>query len=99
MLSCDSLGIDENNDSISDYDAEKIEKFKDSIELINGECHVDLVWYDSVEDVPSNQGIALNVLNRVTKDLVKKGNLDEYTEGIRQWETDNIIERIEVYRS
>ena len=96
MLSCDSLGINENEDSISDYDAVKIEKFKNSIELINGEYHVDLVWHDNIDEVPSNEGIALNVLDRVNKDLEKKGRLEEYIDGIRKWELDNIVERIEV---
>ena len=96
MFSCDSLGIEDNEHSISDYDSEKVEQFRNSIELINGEYHVDLVWHDNVDKVPSNEGIALNVLDRVTKDLEQKGKLNEYIEGIRQWETDNIIERIEV---
>ena len=96
MLSCDSLGIEDNENSISDYDSEKIEKFKNSIELINGEYHVDLVWHDNVDKVPSNEGVALKVLDRVTQDLEKKGKLAEYIEGIHKWETDSIVERIEV---
>ena len=96
MLSCDSLGINESEDSISDYDAVKIEKFKNSIELINGEYHVDLVWHDTIDRVPSNEGIALSVLDRVSKDLEKKGLLEEYINGINKWEQDKIVERIEV---
>ena len=95
MLSCDSLGIDE-NDGVSDYDAEKINKFKESIELINGEYHVDLTWHDNVDNVPSNEHVALNVLDRVVKDLERKGKLNEYCDGIKKWEVDNIVEKIEV---
>ena len=95
MLTCDSLGIDE-KDSISDYDADKIKSFKDSIELINGEYHVDLTWHDNVNLVPSNEHVALNVLDRVVKDLEKKDKLNEYSEGIKKWEADNIIEKINV---
>ena len=83
MLSCDSLGIDE-NDSVSDYDAEKINKFKESIELINGEYHVDLTQHDNVDNVPSNEHVALNVLDRVVKDLERKGKLNEYCDGIKK---------------
>ena len=75
MLTCDSLGIDE-NESVSDYDAAKIQNFKDSIELINGEYHVDLTWHDNVNLVPSNEHVALNVLDRVVKDLEKKDQLN-----------------------
>ena len=95
MLSCDSLGIDE-NDSVSDYDAEKISEFKESIELINGEYHVDLTWHDNVDLVPSNENVALNVLDRVVKDLKRKGKFDEYSDGIKKWEADKIVEKIEV---
>ena len=76
-ISCDSLGIDE-NDSVSDYDAEKINEFKESIELINGEYHVDLTWHDNVDQVPQNENVALNVLDRVVKDLERKGKFNEY---------------------
>ena len=96
MLTCDSLGIDETKDSVSDYDAEKIEQFKNSIELVNGEYHVDLIWHDNVDQVPSNEHIALNVLDRVIKDLEKKGELEKYSEGIKKWEAEGIVERIEV---
>ena len=68
MLTWDSLGIDE-SDSVSDYYSEKIKQFKDSIELINGEYHVNLTWHDNLDKVPSNEHVALNVLDRVMKDL------------------------------
>ena len=97
MLSCDSLGIVEGKDSLSDYDQERVDKFRNSIELINGEYHVDLSWHDNVDQVPSNEGIALNVLDRVNKDLEKKGLLNEYNDGLKKWETDGITERIEVH--
>ena len=96
MLSCDSLGIVE-NDGLGDYDRERVDQFKDSIELINGEYHVNLSWHDNVDQVPSNEGIALNVLDRVTKDLERKGLIEEYNGGFKKWEADDIIERIEVH--
>lgn len=96
MLSCESLGIDENQDSMSDYDAIRVEKFKNSIELINGEYHIDLSWHDNIDQVPSNEGVALHVLDRVMQNLEKKGKLDEYIDGIKKWEDDNIVEKIEV---
>ena len=97
MLSCDSLGIEENKDSLSDYDQERVDKFRNSIELINGEYHVDLSWHDNVDQVPSNEGVALNVLDRVNKDLERKGLLRDYNDGLIKWETDDITERIEVH--
>ena len=38
----------------------------------------------------------MNVLDREIKDLEKKGKFDEYSEGFKKWEADDIIERIEV---
>ena len=61
-LSCEELGL-EGKDEVSSYDTERIEKFRNSIELIDGKYHVDLMWHDSVKQVQSNHNIALNVLD------------------------------------
>ena len=72
MLSCDSLGIDETNESLSDYDRERVNKFRDGIELKDGEYHVELVYHDNIDQVQSNNNVALNVMDRVHKKLVSK---------------------------
>ena len=96
MISCDSLGIDENSESLSDYDADRIKKFRDSIELIDGEYHVELVFHDNIDQVQSNAGVSLNVADRVYKDLTSKGKYDEYLDQFKTFESEKIIERIEV---
>ena len=96
MLSCDSLGIDETNESLSDYDRERVNKFRDGIELKDGEYHVELVYHDNIDQVQSNYNVALNVMDRVHKKLVSKNQYDEYLNQFKGFESEKVIERIEV---
>ena len=68
MLTCDSLGIGNVLSDISNYDKEKIAQFKAGI-CIKEQVFVELVWNDNVHDVPSNYGIVIKVLERVTEKL------------------------------
>ena len=96
MFSVESLGIDESIEKFSTYDQEKIDEFKDSIEKINGVWHVDLVWHDNVDKVPSGHNVALNVLNRVSSQLTENGRFDEYANGFKQMLSDGVLEIIKV---
>ena len=96
MLSCDSLGINETNENLSDYDQVRIQKFKDGIELIDGEYHVELVYHDNIEQVSSNANVALNVMDRVQKNLNNKELYDEYVDQFKNFEKEGVIEKIEV---
>ena len=96
MISCDSLGIDESKENLSDYDKIRVQKFRDGIELINGEYHVELVYHDNIDKVQSNYNVALNVMDRVYKKLSSKNQYDEYVEQFKNFENENIIEKIEV---
>ena len=96
MLSCDSLGIDEANESLSDYDKERIDKFRNGIELKNGEYHVELVYHDNIDQVQSNYNVAINVMDRVHKKLSSQNSYDEYVDQFKNFESENVIERIEV---
>ena len=78
MVSCDSLGIEDISDqSVSDFDKEKIAQFESSIE-IKDKIYVELVWGDNIKDVPSNYSVALAVLDKVTQKLEKSGHLEKY---------------------
>ena len=80
MISCDSLGIEDNSEpTISDYDKEKIAQFESSIE-IRDKVYVDLVWGDNIDQVPSNFSVALAVLDKVTQKLSRKGQLERYNQ-------------------
>ena len=92
MLSCDSLGIDEDIDEISDYDKVKIEQFKKGIQVIDKQIHVDLVWHDNIDQVPSNHDVALKVLNRVSNKLQESGQLEDYLNIFKQQKAEHIIE-------
>ena len=92
MLSCESLGIDENIDEISDYDKVKIEQFKKGIQIIDNQIHVDLVWHDSIDQVPSNHEVALKVLNRVSNKLQESGQFEDYYDIFKQQKAEQIIE-------
>ena len=92
MLSCESLGIEENIDEISDYDKVKIDQFKKGIQIIDKQIYVELVWHDSIEQVPSNHDVALKVLNRVSNKLQESGQLEDYYNIFKQQKSEQIIE-------
>ena len=96
MLSCDSLGIDESNESLSDYDQVRVDEFRNGIELINGKYHVELVYHDNIDKVQSNYNVALNVMDRVHKTLSNQNQYDEYLGQFKQFENEEVIEKIEV---
>ena len=96
MINFTPQGVDSSDQEICNYDAQRIKQFKDSIELINGEYHVDLVWHDNVNKVQSNHSIALNVLDRVSNKLENSQKLHEYVEIFKDLEQEGVIERIKV---
>ena len=70
MLSCESLGISDDQESTSDYDKAKIKEFEESIEYKDNSYHIKLPWNeDKIGSVPSNHEVALSVLNRVVTKL------------------------------
>ena len=99
MVSCDTLGIEDiSNQGVSDYDKGKIEQFEAGIE-IKDQVFVELVWGDNINDVPSNHSVALAVLDRVTKNLEKKGLLEVYNDVFKDQLKENIIEKFECHPS
>ena len=91
MLTCDSLGIGDVSGDISEYDKEKIAQFEAGI-LIKDQVFVELVWNDNVQDVPSNSGIALKVLERVTEKLSANNQLEQYNRVFLDQLKENVIE-------
>ena len=78
MVSCDSVGIEDvSEQSISDFDKEKIAQFEKSIE-IKDKIYVELVWGDNISEVPSNFSVSLAVLDRVSQKLERSGQLKAY---------------------
>merc|ERR1711888_448547 len=51
MLTCDSLGMENVSNDISNYDRDRIAQFEAGI-LIKDQVFVELVWNDSIQDVP-----------------------------------------------
>ena len=74
LLTCDSLGVGDVPGDLSNYDKEKIAQFEARI-TITDQVFVELVWNDNVHDVPSNSGIALKVLERVTNKILINNQL------------------------
>ena len=78
MVSCDSVGIEDvSEQSVSDFDKEKIAQFEKSIE-IKDKIYVELVWGDNISEVPSNFSVSLAVLDRVSQKLERSGQLKAY---------------------
>ena len=97
MFSCESLGLPDNGDTVSDYDSQKIAEFERSISFREGAYHVKLPWHeDKLAEVPSNEHVALAVLDRVVHKLEKDHMLSQYREVFEQQESEGIIERIAV---
>ena len=95
MFSLDSLG--HNEETESDCDQQLIQRFENGISLHDGKYHVSIPWKEDVVDlVPSNHKVALAVLDRVNKDLDKKGLWTSYQEVFSQQLNDDIIEEINV---
>ena len=78
MLSVDSLGIEDKSDALSSYDQEKITQFEKGILIKDNQVHVDLVWHDNDNDVPSNHQVLFKVLETVLRKLEATSELDMY---------------------
>ena len=75
-----------------------IDRFKQDISLRDGRYHVELPRKDEViSKVPSNHKVALSVLDKIVKDLDKRGLLSSYQEVFNQQLADDIIEKINVH--
>ena len=96
MFSLESIGCYDQEESQSKYDKMKIEDFKSKIEFKESKYHVALPWHENVKEVPSNEGIAIAVLNKVVKKLKKDGLLESYQNVFKKQLEENIIERIDV---
>ena len=76
LFSLESIGIV--SDKCSSYDNQEIDKFRDSIEFIDGKFHIDLPWNkEIIKEVPSNfklcKLIAKNVyLKNESKNIAQK---------------------------
>ena len=96
MFNLDSLGHNEQIEC--DFDRQMIDKFEQGISLQDGKYHVELPWKEDVIDkVPSNHKVALSVLDKVVKDLDKKGMLSTYLEVFKQQQADGIIKEFNVH--
>ena len=91
MLTCDSMGLGDALGDLSDYDRGKIAQFEAGI-TIKDQVFVKLVWNDNVNDVPSNFGIALKVLERVTDKLLLNNQLNQYNTVFLDQLKENVIE-------
>lgn len=68
LFNVESLGISTTEELMSDYDAQQIANFQNSISFRDGHYEVKLPWHhDKLKHVPSNYNIALSVLDRVNK--------------------------------
>ena len=92
MLSVDSLGIEDMSDAVSMYDQAKITQFEKGILIKNNQVHVDLVWHDNINDVPSNFEVALKVLETVSRKLAKTNELDTYNQVFLDQLDEGVIE-------
>ena len=95
MLSCDSIGIEDSDENISEYDRRKIEEFKKGIKIINNKIYVNLVWNDNIDKVLSNHEICLAILNSVYTKLSRDNLEVDYNKVILNYESEDIIERFE----
>ena len=95
MFSCESIGITEGPDSISNYDSEKIKSFEKGIEIIDGQVHVELPFHDNVDDVPPNHNISLKICDIVSKKLEAKGKLESYNQLFFDQVKEGVIEEFE----
>ena len=85
LFSLESLGINNNDVDMSEYDNIQVQKFSESIELKDGHYYVALPWKEHlISKVRSNSDIALSVLNRATKNLESRNLLEPYLDVFRQ---------------
>ena len=95
MFSCESIGITEGPDSMSNYDTEKIKEFEKGIEVIDGQVYVELMFHDNVDEVPSNHNISLKICDIVSNKLEAKGELENYNQLFFDQIKEDMIEEFE----
>ena len=96
IFSLETMEIKE--DSVSDYDHNKIGYFHSSITFREGCYFVDLLWNeDKLIEILSNHQVALNVLDHAVIKLEKQNLYDGYCKVILDQESEAIIKRIDVY--
>ncbi|UYV78566.1 hypothetical protein LAZ67_16002013 [Cordylochernes scorpioides] len=78
----------EKNRDIKSHFVEKIIKRDD------GHYSVPLPWKEGCEDIPSNFNVAQKRLERCVNKLTTQGRLEDYSKIFKEWEQENIIERI-----
>ena len=92
------MGIKTNDQELISFDNQQISKLEEGIQLIDGHYYVNLPWYlDRIENVPSNQFIALKVLDQTVEFLNKKGLIKKYEEIFDNQLEDGIVEEIKVH--
>ena len=95
MFNCESIGITEGPESISNYDAEKIKEFEKGIEIINNQVHVELPFHDNIDEVPSNHEICLKLAEKVYDKLEADGEADNYNQIFFGQEAEDQLEEFE----
>ena len=95
LLSCESLGINEDLEYISDFDKTQISKFEEGIEFIDNQVYVQLVWNENINKVPSNFNVCLAILNRVLSNLAYKELENDYCKYFEGQAADGIIEEFQ----
>ena len=95
MFNCESIGIIDSPDSISNYDKDMVEKFEEGIEIKNNQIHVELVWHDNIEQVPSNHNVALKICDIVSDKLERKGKLESYNQIFFEQLKEGVVEEFE----
>ena len=96
MFSLESVGCSEISNDQSLYDTDKIEAFKSKIQFADNRYSVALPWHDMVTEVPSNENVAIAILEKVVNKLKRNGLLDVYRDVFAKQLEDNIIERIDI---
>ena len=91
LFNLESIGIGKEN--CSSYDIHEINKFKESIRLVDGQYHVDIPWHqDLLAKVPSNFKLAKTLALKVSE---KNGSMDDdYFKVFEEQLNLGIIERL-----
>ena len=91
-ISLESIGIlpeEKENDEI-------VERFQKSIIYKNNHYHVELPWNEKINQVPSNRGICLQILDKTILKLKNSNNYNAYDAVFKQQLQDGIIEQIDL---
>merc|ERR1712082_555168 len=95
MFNCESIGVVDSPDSISNYDQDMVRKFEEGIEIKNNQVNVELVWHDNIDQVPSNHNVALKICEIVSDKLDRKGKLESYNQIFFDQMKEGVIEEFE----